>query len=280
VPGERPEREHEVKPKLIKVQLNGAEVEVCEVRNGKPVFGDEGKEIEFDALHARDKIKSLSDERDTLRTRAETAENEMKPWKELGDLEKVKQATQIAADVANQKLIDKGEAERVRKEAIDAYEKAAKTRQDADTATIREKDAHISNLLIDEAFTRSKFVTEKLAIPPDIARVQFGDRLMRDAEGKIIGGNGLVVETVNGKPALVPYFDGRRLTSSRRPGEFADADEAIEKYVDAYPHKEKILKSPDVGGTGAAGVTEKGLNTDLNKATGLELLESAFSGGK
>ena len=45
--------------------------------------------------------------------------------------------------------------------------------------------------------------------------------------------------------------NGNKIFSQSRPGELAEFDEALEALVDAYPHKDHILKPTGAQGSGA-----------------------------
>jgi hypothetical protein len=87
------------------------------------------------------------------------------------------------------------------------------------------------------AFSRSKYIADKLAVPVDIVQARFGSYFGVGDDGKI--------------QAKGP--DGNPLYSRARPGEEAGFDEAMEILVEAYPHRESILKGSGASGGGAGG---------------------------
>lgn len=89
--------------------------------------------------------------------------------------------------------------------------------------------------LVGGAFARSNLVTEKLAIPSDMVQSFFGSAFKVE-DGKVVAYG----------------HDGQKLLSRARPGDLATFDEALETLVDAYPHRESILKGTGASGGGAA----------------------------
>ncbi|MDE3932360.1 tape measure protein, partial [Glaesserella parasuis] len=170
------------------------------VVDGKPVYiHDDGKEIPFDAPQAMQKISSLN------------AENKQ-----------------------HREAKEKAEAEKVRQEVIKGYEQKL-----ADAKALAEKvQGQLHTELIGGSFARSKFVTEKLAMPVDVAQAFFGKHFSIDENGAILA-----------KDAF-----GNEIFSRVKPGQRADFEEALEALVDAYPNKNSILKgSGSSGGGGGAG---------------------------
>ncbi|MDE3939039.1 hypothetical protein NUS40_11790, partial [Glaesserella parasuis] len=118
------------------------------VVDGKPVYiHDDGKEIPFDAPQAMQKISSLN------------AENKQ-----------------------HREAKEKAEAEKVRQEVIKGYEQKL-----ADAKALAEKvQGQLHTELIGGSFARSKFVTEKLAMPVDVAQAFFGKHFSIDENGAIL----------------------------------------------------------------------------------------------
>jgi hypothetical protein len=77
------------------------------------------------------------------------------------------------------------------------------------------------------AISHSKFVVEKLAIPPDMAAAAFRSSFKIEA-GKFVGYGA----------------DGVKIFSRQKPGEVAGLDEALERIVAAHADKDRILKAP------------------------------------
>ncbi|MDP0384348.1 tape measure protein [Glaesserella parasuis] len=215
----------------LKLDENGNVVVV----DGKPVYiHDDGKEIPFDAPQAMQKISSLNAENKQHREAKEKAEAELKKFDGIEDVAKAKEALKTVENLDAKKLIDAGEAEKVRQEVIKGYEQKL-----ADAKALAEKvQGQLHTELIGGSFARSKFVTEKLAMPVDVAQAFFGKHFSIDENGAILA-----------KDAF-----GNEIFSRVKPGQRADFEEALEALVDAYPNKNSILKSTgSSGGGGGAG---------------------------
>lgn len=249
----------------MKLKLN--EQGFAVVQDGKPVYvADDGKEIAFDAPHTVATISRLNGENKGHRERAESAESKLKNFEGIEDPKAALKALSVVKNLDDKKLVDAGEVERVKTEAIKAVEDKY--------APIVKENGELKNTLFTEkvggAFNRSKFITEKIAIPADLMQARFGDRFKFE-DGKIIA------------------YDqaGNKIFSRAKPGEVADVDEALEVLVDQYPYKESILKGTGNSGTngrpanpgGGGGPQATALTkAELNKGTPSEVREkrSAF----
>lgn len=205
------------------------------LQDGRPVYvTDDGKEIAFDAPGTVATIARLNGEAKGHRERAEAAEAKLKTFDGIEDPAAAIKALATVKNLDDKKLVDAGEVEKVKAEAIKAVEEKY-------APVLKERDglqAALNSHLIGGGFARSKFVAEKFAAPgpagAEIAQALFGNRF------KVEGG----------KP--VGYDEqGNKLYSRARPGEVADFEEALELMVDAYAHKESILKGTGSSGTGA-----------------------------
>lgn len=215
----------------LKLDDNGNVV----VQDGKPVYiHDDGKEVPFDAAGTVSTISRLNGEAKSHRERAEAAEASLKAFSGISDPAAAVRAMETVKNLDDKKLVDAGEVERVKNEAIKAYEE----RYQPVVAENEALKGQLNSHLVGNAFASSKFITEKFAAEGpagvDIARSLFGSRLKVE-DGKVVGYDS----------------DGNKLYSRTRPGELASADEAIELLVDAYPHKDHILKGSGHAGSGA-----------------------------
>jgi hypothetical protein len=142
-----------------------------------------------------------------------------------------KRALETLANLDQKKLVDAGEVQRVKDEAIAAvksqFEPVVSERDQLRAELHREK--------VGGAFARSKFVGEKLAIPVDLVESYFGSRFKLE-DGKVVA------------------FDasGNKIFSRINPGAPAEFEEALEMMVDAYPHRDHILKGDIKGGGGSS----------------------------
>lgn len=201
--------------------------------DGKPVYvHDDGKEIGFDAAAAMGTIARLNGEARDHRVRAEQAEGRLKLFEGIDDAEAARKALATVKNLDDKKLIDAGEVDRIKAEAIKAVEDKFKP-------VVSERDRlaqQLTDEMIGGAFARSKFIAEKMAIPADLVQARFG------AAFKIEGGK-------------VTAYDaaGNKMFSRVNPGDAPGFDEALEMLVDAYPHRDTILKGSGASGGGAQG---------------------------
>ncbi|MDG9855583.1 MULTISPECIES: DUF6651 domain-containing protein [Pseudomonas aeruginosa group] len=205
------------------------------VQDGKPVYvHDDGKEVAFDAPGTVSTISRLNGEAKSNRERAEAAEQALKGFEGITDPAAALKALSTVKNLDDKRLVDAGEVETVKAEAIKAIE-------DRYAPMVKENETlkgQLNSHLIGGAFASSKFIAEKFAAEGpagvEIARALFGNSLKVE-DGKVVGYDA----------------QGNKLYSRARPGELASAEEAIELLVDSYPHKNSILKGSGANGGGA-----------------------------
>lgn len=87
--------------------------------------------------------------------------------------------------------------------------------------------AQLHSEKIGNAFARSKFVQDRVAVPDDMFQSLFGPRFSVEEDGR-----------------LVAKIDGVTILSRNRLGEPAEFEEAIELLVNDHPEKARILAAP------------------------------------
>lgn len=206
------------------------------VQDGKPVYVfDDGKDAPFDAPQAMQKISDLNNEAKQHRQAKEKAEADLKKFEGIEDPSKAIQALKTIDNLDAKKLIDAGEAEKVKQEAIKVYEqKIAEEKARADKL-----QGQLHSELIGGSFARSKLVSEKLALPIDVAQAFFGKHFSIDENGAV----------------LAKDTNGNEIFSRVNPGQRAGFDEALEFLVNAYPNKDSILKGNNASGGGSGANT-------------------------
>jgi hypothetical protein len=206
--------------------------EYIALKDGNPIWvNTDGTETTLGG----DTITRLNSEAKTHREGKEAAEAKLTTletkFKDI-DPDKARKAVEDMSKIDAKKLIDAGEVDRVkesmRSEFTGQIEAANKGRDEA--------NRRADNFLITSAFSQSKFIKEKLTLPPDIVQKTFGDRFKVEGDKLVaIGG------------------DGNKLLSKARQGEYADLDEALGLIVDGYAAKDAILKGSNHSGGGAQG---------------------------
>lgn len=219
------------------------------IKDGKPVYIDDeqdNKELTYDPVAMHGTIGSLNHEAKTNREAKEAAEAAFAPFKDL-DAAAVTKALETVENLKGKKLIDTGEVERLKKEITDGFQE----KLDAATEENSKLRNDYSTEKMNSAFASSKYIKEKLAVPSDMAQATFGKNFVFK-DGR-----------------LNPIDDkGDPIYSSTNPGELATFDEALERVVGAYPHRDSILKGS--GHTGA-GTETPGDGTGKRKVTRDEL---------
>ena len=214
--------------KLKTVEIDGKTYAV--VDNGLPVYvHDDGKEVPFDAAGTVSTIKARNAEAKANRERAEAAEAKLAKFDGIADADAAVKALDVVAKLDQKKLIDAGQVDA----AVSAALKPVQDKLDAETKRSSTLEQQLHGEIVGGAFARSKFIGEKLAIPSDMVQAAFG-RHFAVKDGKL----------------AATSADGNPIYSRKNPGAAADFDEAMEILIDAYPHKDTILKADNASGSG------------------------------
>lgn len=201
------------------------------VQDGKPVYvKDDGSEVMFDVAGTTATISRLNAEAKTNRERAESAETKLKGFDGIDDAEAARKALGIVSNIDAKKLIDAGEVEKVKGEISKAYQ----TQIDEYKGKTQTLEQQLYAEKVGGAFSRSKYIAEKLAVPVDLVEARFG-RAFSIEDGRIVAKDS----------------NGAKLYSSSNPGELASFDEALGILVQQYPNRDQILKGSGASGSGA-----------------------------
>jgi hypothetical protein len=228
-----------MKPKVLKVALDGQEVEVCPVRNGWPVCVDpDGNEREFNTEDAFTKLKKHPEERTTLQKRAETAEQALAGLAALGDVDTIKAALETQKNLKAGQLMAAGEAQKVRDDAVREATERIRT-MEADLSAAR---SETDRLAISHAFHASKHFAKddkgntKIRLKPSAVQALFGHLFRREADGTVAAYNG-----------------DSRVMSHQNIGDPADFDEALQILIDKSEHRDDVWAGVAANGSGATG---------------------------
>lgn len=133
-------------------------------------------------------------------------------------------ALDTVKNLEDKTLVDAGEVEKVRTEAVRALEEKyapiVKERDDLSQKLTAEK--------IGGSFARSKFIAEKMSIPADLVEARFGSNFQ-----------------VVGDAVTAFDRDGNKIFSAARPGEAAGFDEALSILVEHYATT-RTITAPEV----------------------------------
>ena len=231
---------YDAEGRIVTLEVNGQKL---------PVFvHSDGKETPFDGDGTIGTITRLNGEAKQNRERAEAAETRSKLFEGIEDADAARKALETVKNIKDGDLIAAGKVEEIKAAAKRAAEEqvTAANRSHAEelTRTKAERDG-LQATLYDEriggSFDRSKFITDKLAIPGDIAKAAFG-KAFKIEDGKTVAYDAT----------------GNKIFSRVRPGDLADFDEALETLVENYPHRDQIMKGSGASGSGANGGSGSG----------------------
>lgn len=224
-----------------------------------PVYvHDDGKEIEFDAAASLAKIGELNAEARGHRVKFEEADGKLKAFEGIEDPIAAKKALETVKAFTGKQALTAEDIERIAGERVTAAVTAV---EDKYKPVVTERDTLKGELFSEKiggGFSRSKYVTDKLAIPADLVQAKFGNAFA----------------VVNGK-IVAKGADGKEIYSRTKPGELADFDEALETLVESYPHKATILKGSGQSGGGVLPNSGKGGGADMSNLSPVERLTQA-----
>lgn len=216
------------------------------VSEGRPIFvADDGKEIAFDYPSTLATIGRLNSEAKGHRERAEAAETKLKAFDGIEDPAAAHQAIEKLRDVDFSKLVHAGRIDEVKLEAQKAFDEKLRSLDAKYAPIVKERDALQLSLhqeVIGGAFSRSKFIADKLAIPADLVQARFGSAFSIEENNRVVAKDS----------------GGNNIFSRARPGEVADFDEALQLIIDQYPQRDFILKGSGASGGGAHGSNANG----------------------
>lgn len=234
--------------KLKTVTIDGKTYAVVS-EDGKPVYVyDDGKEVAYDAPASVEKIKSLNAEAKNHREAKEAAEETVKKFEGIEDVDAARQALETVANLKSGDLVAAGKVEEIKVAAKRAAEEQVteiKKTLESQIATLTQTNSELRSgwdgERIGTSFANSKFVTEKLAVPGAVAQKIFGDNFKIE-DGK-----------------MVAYKDGQKVYSRENPGDAAGFDEALGVLVDSYPFRDSLVRGSG-GGSGGRGGSNGGGN--------------------
>jgi len=238
----------------MKLKMDGDKVVL---QDGKPVYVlDDGREVAHDAASTVATISRLNGEAKSHREGKEAAETRLKAFEGIEDGEAARKALELAKNIKDGDLITAGKVQEIKdaaarsaQEAVAAATRAAQEKEKALTEQNAKLTGDLNNHIIGGSFAGSKFISEKLAIPHDMAQSFFGSRF------KVDGGK-LVALDQTGNPIF----------SATDHGNHAGFDEAIQIMVSQYPNRDLILKGSGASGGGASGNGGSAGGKTINRA--------------
>lgn len=210
------------------------------VENGFPVWvADDGKEIAYNVPELLNKMSMLNHESAERRKKIDDLNAKLESLSGI-DPDEYKTLKDKATDFESGKLIEAGKLDELKQQISGSYsakladlDKARAADAEKAKRALEAKDAAIRNLLVKSAFDSSSYLRDKTVLPSDLAYESFGKHFE--------------VIDENGELKTVAKLNGQPIFSRTNPGTPASTEEAIEAIVEAYPMKERILRST-VGG--------------------------------
>jgi len=245
----------------------------AEVQDGHPVWVyDDGKEAPFDAGSALSKIRDLTSESIGRKNKLKDMEQRFAPVAEIEDLAtyitNANKALETVANFKDKDFIEAGEVERLKhgvaesfetkiSELTKSYDKKIKAMEEAESLNKQ----NIQKLLVRGAFDRSEFIRENTILSPRIVYSTFAKNFQ--------------IEDVDGTPtAIGTRENGEKIFSLKKPGSYADTEEALEILINEHPDKDIILKgTPGGGGTLPGGHQKR--NVDVLKMSPRQRLDAS-----
>lgn len=252
-------------------KLKKGEDGVIVLKDDKPVYEDpEGKELALDAPQMYDKIITLGKEAKSNRERADAFSTQVKLFDGIEDLEKWKvdadKAIETVTNFNQEDWLKADKVEKLKKDMKEAYESQEATLKKGFEigkvelqGTIDKKDGQIRKLMVSNKFATSQYFSgtePKTTLPPEIAETYFGKNFKVEEDSK------------TKELKLIAYFtNGDQVLSRINPGEIAEFEEAMTLIFDAYPGKERLMrtKGGGSGGGGGTGDEEEFENDDIKK---------------
>ena len=196
------------------------------LRDGDPVYVDANG---FEKTVGVDTIAKLNKEAKDHREAKEEALKKLKEYEGI-DAQKAREALETVSKLDATKLIDSGEVDKLKAQITQQFQTQL-TEKDSAYNDLKSK---YENMIVDSTFTNSDFIRNNVAVPVDMFEAKFR--------------NNFKVE--NGE--VVAYgFDGSRLMSKTRGGEYATCEEAMQVLAESHPQKDVILKANPGNGSGS-----------------------------
>lgn len=162
-------------------------------------------------------------------------------------------ALETVKNLDAKKLIDAGEVEKVKSEAIADAEKAINDKWQTKIDTeykpvIAERDMLRDKLdveILTNKFAQSKYIPEEMIVPTEMVQASFSKHF------RVVDGAVKAYDSTN-----------EEIPSRENPGRKADFDEALKILVESSPHGDRIIKGNPNKGGGAPGGGGGGVDAD------------------
>ena len=196
------------------------------LKDGDPIYVDANG---LEKTVGVDTIARLNNEAKEHRVAKEEALNKLKAFEGI-DPDKARAALETVAKLDASKLIDTGEVDKLKAQITQQFQSQL---TEKDTA-FNELKSKYENMIVDNAFANSDFIRNNVAVPTDMFEAKFRNNF------KVENGD------------VVAYgYDGSRLMSKTRAGEYATVEEAMQILAESHPQKDVILRANPGNGSGS-----------------------------
>ena len=217
--------------------------------NGNPILTTaDGKEEGFSLDANKQHIKSLNEESASRRLELTGLKEQYKAFDGL-DATQAREAIEKLSKIDAKTLIDAGQVDVVKAEMSKAYE----AQLSEEKAKSTQYESQLKQYIVGQSFGDSKFISENLVIPTDMARSFFGAHFVVNDQNKVVA-----LSDPNNKDSVI--------YSAANPGEPASFDEALAGFVNAYPNRDSIMKGSGNQGGGASNSHKVGVNAPKSLA--------------
>lgn len=230
---------------------------------------NKNKPSDREAELLREVMKRKESEK-TLKIEAEAAKAKLAQFDGI-DVEQIRTMLREKAEADQNKLIEKGEFERVRVQMVEQHGQEIEKVKGEATATTKQLSenlqaamSQITELTIGRAFGDSSFVRDTLTLTPSKARVVYGSQFELQ-DGKIVAydkpaGSATRTMLVNGSGEPMPF------------------DQAIEKIVKDDPDHEHLIRSTMKPGAGSN--NDPGAKPVVKVGSGRDRIVAAVQAGQ
>ncbi|MBP5699087.1 MAG: hypothetical protein J6W96_06140 [Alphaproteobacteria bacterium] len=196
------------------------------LKDGDPVYVDANG---VEKTVGVDTIARLNNEAKEHRIAKEDALAKLKAYEGI-DAQKAREALETVAKLDASKLIDTGEVDKLKSQITQQFQ----TQIDEKNNAYNDLKSKYENMIVDNAFSNSDFIRNNVAVPTDMFEAKFRSNF------KVENGD------------VVAYgYDGSRLMSKTRAGEYATVEEAMQILAESHPQKDIILKANPGSGSGS-----------------------------
>ncbi|MBO7735350.1 MAG: hypothetical protein J6S67_22480 [Methanobrevibacter sp.] len=196
------------------------------LRDGDPIYVDANG---VEKTVGVDTIARLNKEAKDHREAKEEALAKLKAYEGI-DAQKAREALETVSKLEANKLIDTGEVDKLKAQITQQFQTQL---AEKDTA-YGELKSKFDNMLIDNMFANSEFIRNNVAVPVDMFEAKFRNNFKIENNDVVAYG-----------------YDGSRLMSKTRAGEYATTEEAMQILAEGHPNKDIILKANPGNGSGS-----------------------------